>query len=41
MTLETFHGVAGIITRTSSSDHHGYAVKINNAMIHVLEEIQK
>ena len=41
MTFETFQGVAGIITRTSSSDHHGYAVKINNAMIHVLEEIQK
>ena len=41
MTFETFQGVAGIITRTSSSDHHGYAVKINNAMINALEEIQK
>lgn len=41
MTFETFRGVAGIITRASSSDHHGYAVKINNAMINALEEIQK
>lgn len=41
MTFETYQGVAGIITRSSTSDHHGYAVKINNAMIKTLEEIQK
>lgn len=40
-TFESFNGVCGILTLTSRSDSHGYAVKINSTIINAVEYAEK